>query len=136
MEILKKGTTVIMLDRSDDNYSVGTVIGAYSHSKNNDDYIFPPSVLYVVVDNEGKLHQGFNGIHFMTPEDYKEYLLAEINENNEQIRELSEDNDRISNLIHQVDEDVDSLKPICDEKTEEIQAKQRKFVPNTYKIIS
>lgn len=107
MEILKEGTTVIMLYWSDDNYSVGTIIGAYSPiSEKNDDYIFPPSVLYVVVDNEGKIHQGFNGVHFMTPEYYKEYLLAEINENNEQIRELSEDNDRISKLIYQVDEDV------------------------------
>ena len=139
MEILEKGTTVIILDRNEVNYSIGSVIEAYiprnytSHITKKDDFILPQIILYVVEDNEGKLHKGFYDINFMIPEDYKKYLLAQINENNEQIRELSEDNNRISNLIQQVEEEVDkhTIKQSCDDKTQGTQTKQRKFVLNT-----
>ena len=82
MEILEKGTTVIILDRNDGNYSVGTAVEVYtprnytSNITKNDDIILPQTILYVVGDNEGKLYKGFYDINFMIPEDYKKYLLA------------------------------------------------------------
>ena len=115
MTILEKGTKVLIfnnIDQIDGNYIVGEIIESYiPYSRRNDKLISPEDVLYLAIDNENNLHKGYYDRHLMTPEDYKECLLAQIEDNNEQIKDLTEDNDRITKLISQIDKDMVKNQP-------------------------
>ncbi len=111
MEILEKGTKVLIFDHEgqiDGNYIVGTIDNVYYPRNfiNNKKILLPDLVLYEVVDTEGKLHRGHYFRKFMTPEDYKKCLLAQIEDNCSQIKDLTEENSRLNNLLLQIDKDI------------------------------
>jgi len=111
MEVLEKGTKVLIFNQEsqiDGDYIVGTIDSVYipRHFIKNEKILLPDFVLYEAVDNEGKLHIGHYYRKFLTPEDYKKGLLAQIEDNCSQIKDLTEKNSKLNSLIFQIDEDI------------------------------
>ncbi len=129
-KLIENGTKVIIFKDSDKingDYTFGTVVSSHQ----SDDRSVHGSPWYVqiyeVVDIDGRKYSLERGDSFMPLDDYKSFLVSEIEDNNEQIKELTFDNEQIFERIYQLDEDIENI------VNPTLEGPQRKLVPNNKK---